>query len=221
MNGKRLGIVCALVTLGGFGLLRMALADDIRPQVPSFNASNEGGGGSSEYSYVGSNKCKKCHIKEYKSWEDTKMGKALETLMPGKVADVKKAHGLDPEKDYSTDAKCLKCHTVGYGHDGGYAVPAAGDKKAERHAKYTANVGCEMCHGPGSKYIEVFEEIFKSKRKYKPEELYAAGMTKIEESTCTSCHNEESPTHDASKPFDFEQQKKEGLHEQFPLEQRE
>ena len=44
---------------------------------------------------------------------------------------------------------------------------------------------------------------------------------KIEAATCTACHNDKSPTMDASKPFDFEKQKVEGSHENFPLKQRE
>ena len=59
------------------------------------------------------------------SWKKTKLFKSLETLKPTAEADkalfdAKKAAGLDPAKDYSTDAACLKCHVTGYGKDGGY-----------------------------------------------------------------------------------------------------
>lgn len=176
-----------------------------------------------KYEYLGDSKCKMCHIKEHRSWSKTKMGKAFETLKPGVKAEEKKAHGLDPDKDYSTDESCLPCHTQGYGHKGGYAVPDPNDKAAVKAASKLEGVGCESCHGPGSAYIEIFQDIMKSKRKYKVEELHAAGLTKINESTCTECHNDKSPTFDSEKGFNFEEMKakREEIHELVELKQRE
>jgi formate-dependent nitrite reductase cytochrome c552 subunit len=171
--------------------------------------------------YVGSKSCKKCHSKVHKSWAKTKMGQALETLKPGNATEAKEKHGLDPNKDYSQDDKCLKCHTTGHGEPGGYEIPAADDKKAVKKAKSLAGVGCECCHGPGSEYVKIFKEIQKSKRTYKPEELYAVGMRKVEEAVCTSCHNADSPTVEANKPFDFAAGKDKDTHHHEPLKQRE
>ncbi len=179
------------------------------------------GDAESPYSYVGNKKCKKCHIKQFKSWEKTRMGKAFEILRPGNNKEKKKEFDLDVEKDYTKDEKCIKCHTVGYGKPGGYAIPDPDDKKAVRKAKKLENIGCECCHGPGSEYIKVFDEILKSKRKYRVEELYAVGLTKIGESVCKSCHNEESPSVNPGDPFDYEKRKEEGTHEHYPLKQRE
>lgn len=124
-------------------------------------------------------------------------------------------------KDYTKDDSCLPCHTTGFGQEGGYAIPDPENKKAVKQAKKLQDVGCESCHGPGSEYIKVFKEIFTSKRKYKVEELYAVGLTKIGESTCTSCHNETSPTIVPGESFDYEKRKNEGTHEHHPLKQRE
>jgi hypothetical protein len=175
-------------------------------------------GGSGDAAYVGTNKCKKCHIKEYKSWKDMKKAKTLDVLKPGEAAEAKTKANLDPQKDYTQDSSCLKCHTTGFGHPGGYVVPDPADEKAVKAAKKLAGVGCESCHGAGSAYLELHEEIKKSKRTYKADEMYAAGMTKIDAAACATCHNEESPTY---KPLDFEKQKNEGGHEMFPLKQRE
>lgn len=175
----------------------------------------------SPYSYVGSKKCKKCHIKQHKSWEQTRMSKAMDILRPGNNKEVKEKSQLDVGKDYTTDEKCLKCHTVGFGKPGGYAIPDPEDKKAVRNAKKREGVGCECCHGPGSEYVKVFDEILKSKRKYKVEELYAVGLRKVDESTCKTCHNEESPSVDPGDPFDYDTRKDEGTHEHYPLKQRE
>ncbi|MCP3964562.1 MAG: hypothetical protein GY719_42580, partial [bacterium] len=73
-----------------------------------------------EHAFVGTKKCKKCHLKEYKSWAETKMAKTFEVLKPEIRAEAKVAAGLDPAKDYSTDATCLPCHTTGYGKEGGF-----------------------------------------------------------------------------------------------------
>ncbi len=175
------------------------------------------------YEYVGSKKCKMCHLVQHKSWAKTRMGNAFQTLKPGKGAEAKERSGLDVHKDYTKDESCLKCHTTGYGKPGGYAIPDPKDRKAVRKARDLENVGCESCHGPGSEYVKIFEEIDKSKRRYRVEELYAAGLRKIEEATCLECHTEDIATFDPNKPFEYEKalKDKEGTHEHKPLEQRE
>ena len=179
------------------------------------------GGEEPSYSYVGSFRCKKCHLGEYKSWEATRMAKSFDILKPGQHKEAKEKFKIDVGKDYTNDEKCLKCHTVGFQQAGGYAVPAGDDEKAIRKAEKLAGVGCESCHGPGSAYVEVFEEILKSKRKYKVEELYAVGLRKLDETTCKICHNQEGPTFDPAVPFDYEKRKQDGVHTLQPLKQRE
>lgn len=195
----------------------IAVAEPASANMAPFVTIGDGGG--SGYAYVGTNKCKMCHSKQYKSWKKTKMASAINILKPGVVAEVKTKHGLDPNKDYTTDAACLKCHTTGFGAQGGYAIPDPNDKKAIRKARKLASVGCEACHGPGSAYIKVFKDIFRSKRKYKVEELHAAGLRKMNVSVCTSCHNDQGPTYTGE--FDFAKRKKEGTHKHIPLKQRE
>ncbi len=174
-----------------------------------------------KYSYVGNKACKKCHIAQYKSWEKTRMGKAFDILKPGNSKEAKEKFNIDVTKDFTKDEKCIKCHTVGFGKPGGYVTPDPADKKAVRTAKKFEGVGCESCHGPGSEYVKVFKEIQKSKRKYKPEELYAVGLRKVDKDVCLTCHNEESPTINKGDEFDYEKRKEEGTHEHKPLKQRE
>ncbi|MEK7732139.1 MAG: cytochrome c family protein [Planctomycetota bacterium] len=171
------------------------------------------------FEYIGSTKCKKCHLPQYKDWEKLRHGTALETLKPGNKAEAKTKHKLDPAKDYTKDATCVGCHTVGLGKPGGYQIPA--DEEAAKKVKHLEGVGCEMCHGPASKYNEIHEEIMKSKRKYKVDELYAAGMLKTDKAVCLTCHNEKSPSVDASIPFDYDKMKEKGTHGHVPLKQRE
>lgn len=175
---------------------------------------------SGKYTYVGSKTCKKCHLKLYKSWEKTPSAKALESLKPDQAAEIKTKHDLDPKKDYSQDESCLKCHVTGFGQPDGYSIPDPSDREAVKKAEALEGTGCEACHGPGSGYVELFKEIQKSKRMYKQSELYAVGLNKMGADVCATCHNDKSPTYDASKKFDFEKEKK-LTHEHQPLKQRE
>ena len=210
-----------VVSVVGMSLWSAAAAVPANSVVPLSKVSAVVALGDTEedVSYIGSKKCKKCHLKQYKSWESLKHGAALTLLEPGQASEAKSAHNLDSGKDYTKDDTCLTCHAVGFGKPGGYAVPT--DEKAAKKAKSLAGVGCEACHGPGGGYIKVQEEIKKSKRTYKPEEMYDAGLVKADESVCVKCHNDKGPTFDSSKPFDFETAKDSGVHEHYPLKQRE
>ena len=139
--------------------------------------------------YVGLKKCRMCHMKQYKSWENTKMAKAFDVLKPGMAAEAKTGAGLDPNKDYTGDATCLGCHTTGGKAD----MPG---------------VTCEACHGPGSDYMKVMM----TNRDYTMDEITAKGLVMPDEATCKKCHNDKSPFF---KGFAFDKAK--GIHEHFPL----
>jgi formate-dependent nitrite reductase cytochrome c552 subunit len=224
VNGKCLGTI--IIVLGIAGIAAWTSASSASPdsgaaltsvKLLAAGPAAEG----EEHAYVGSKKCKMCHRDEYKSWEEGKKAKTFDILMPGQAAEAKTKAGLDPEKDYTKDESCLKCHTTGYGKKGGYQIPDPADEKAVKEAKALQGVGCECCHGPGSAYLDFHKELMKSKRTYKDEEMYAAGMAKITKEHCVDCHNEKSPTYDPDNPFDFEKMKGKGGHEHFPLKQRE
>lgn len=162
-----------------------------------------------EYAYVGSKSCKKCHIKEHRSWAETKMANSFENLKPGERAEAKTNAGLDPDKDYTTDPECLRCHTTGYGKEGGFV-------DVETTPELTGT-GCEMCHGPGGTYAQDQYMSLKNKE-YKRTEIVAVGMTdQITADTCAVCHNTDSPFVGDDYVFDFETRKVEGTHEKFPL----
>ncbi len=104
--------------------------------------------------YIGVKKCKMCHSKQFKTWKKMKHSKNFSQL----------------KGDDAKDAKCLACHTTGYGK-GGYDV--AGD--AENNKKFE-NVQCESCHGPGSKHM-------KAKKADRKKTIT------LKVTTCTGCHN--------------------------------
>lgn len=167
--------------------------------------------------FLGSKDCKKCHIKEFKSWEDTAHAKAFETLKPNQHAEAKSAANLDPSKDYTQDAKCVACHTVGFGKPGGFEMFAADNADKAKEMENLMGVGCESCHGAGGAYIGFHEELKKSKAEYTDAEMMAKGLVKPDANTCTECHNDKSPTF---KGFNYEESKAKGVHEAFPLKQR-
>jgi hypothetical protein len=81
--------------------------------------------------------CRRCHIKQWRSWEATAHATAFETL---------------PEEGRS-DSTCLKCHATGHGAPTGFtSVDETPD---------LAGVTCEGCHGPGSDYKdrEVMQDL--------------------------------------------------------------
>ncbi|MBU0507784.1 cytochrome c family protein [bacterium] len=125
--------------------------------------------------YVGSSKCKMCHMGEKKGlmweiWLESKHSKAMASL--------------SAEKGEDKDPKCLKCHTTGYGA-GGYG--AEGMEEAMAAPEVWGAVGCESCHGPGSEYKSL--KVMKDR-----DAAVKAGLWLPDEATCTKCHNEESPT---------------------------
>jgi len=143
-----------------------------------------------EFKYVGNKKCIVCHKSEYKSWQKDYHAKALDDLKPGIKVEAKKKANLDPDKDYTKDEGCLSCHSTGYG------------KPAVKRA-ILDNVGCEACHGPGSKYksMKVMnKKKYRENREEQHKKAIEAGLIEPTEQVCVSCHNDKSPTW---KGFDY------------------
>ncbi len=72
--------------------------------------------------------CRKCHLKEHRSWSKTPHANALDRL----------------EGEDANNPECLQCHTTGYGEPGGFT--------SIDDTPQLAGVTCESCHGPGSAY---------------------------------------------------------------------
>ncbi len=164
-----------------------------------FFLENGGSAASDGPKYVGSKKCMGCHKSQYQAWQEDYHAKALNDLKPGVKAEAKAKADLDPNRDFTDDASCLECHATGYG------------KPAMQSAKLD-NVGCESCHGPGSKFRNV---KIMNKKKYEADRetqhklAVEAGLLEPNEQLCVECHNEKSPTW---KGFDFKTMIKEVDH---------
>ncbi len=154
--------------------------------------------------YVGVAKCRTCHPAQVKSWEQTKLAKAFDMLKPGVAEAQKRDKKLDPAKDYTHDAKCLRCHVTGYGKPGGF----------ESVEKTPAMVGvqCEACHGAGGNYLKP-ELMSLQNKEYKRVVLQKAGLAVLDQSICQTCHNSDSPFF---KSFEFNDRKTK-VHLHVPL----
>ncbi len=152
--------------------------------------------------YVGASKCKTCHKKElignqYGAWQESAHAKAFELLKSEKATQIAAEKGISGAPHES--GECLQCHVTAYGADA--------SQIAAKPLKAADGVQCESCHGPGSDYK-------KKKVMADHDASVAAGMWEPDknETICTACHNDKSPTWDAAKGFDFEARKKEIAH---------
>ncbi len=150
---------------------------------------------SGPHKYVGSAKCKTCHMtpksgEAFPIWQKSKHAKAFEALATDEAKKIASSMGIsDPQKS----DRCLSCHTTAHG------VP---DSLKEATLTMAEGVGCEACHGPGADYKAM--TIMKDRQK-----AIAAGLLIPDEKTCLGCHNEKSPTY---KPFKYQEMLKNIAH---------
>jgi hypothetical protein len=93
-------------------------------------------GDAAEPTFVGSEKCKKCHERAYDIWKETPHSHAYATLTD------KARHPSNRQYD----GECIVCHTVGFGYQGGF--------KDAVKTPHLTDVGCESCHGPAGLHVK-------------------------------------------------------------------
>ncbi len=129
--------------------------------------------------YIGSKRCEECHQKAYDIWKGTKHSHAYQTLVDAK-----------PTSNRQYDPECVVCHTVGFGYVSGY--------KSEKETAKLENVGCESCHGPGSRHVsdpnnEEIQAVINPWKKL-PNEAEEHRRQRIDDS-CQRCHDSENDVH--------------------------
>ncbi len=140
--------------------------------------------GAQDPAYVGSSKCKMCHMPQFKAWAATKHASALVNLEkadPKVVADMAAKLKVTIKGTAAKTDGCVGCHVTGYQLAGGY--PAADAAKTTA----VAGVTCEACHGPGGKHVAAAKADKK-----------ATIAATVGEGTCKGCH-----TATMSPSFDF------------------
>lgn len=105
-----------------------------------------------EPTYAGSERCVVCHEQAFAVWAKSGHAHAFQTLIAN-------------QQDYNPE--CLPCHTIGYNHRGGFVSPQA--------TPALINVGCEACHGPGSRHPDPVQK----------------GYGRTDTLSCVTCHTRE------------------------------
>lgn len=126
-------------------------------------------------SLTGSDKCGVCHSLQISGnqqlvWQNSKHSKAYKDLLGEKAASFTTKNGLEQA---STNKLCLKCHTTEF---------YLNNPEKQASFKIDEGVGCESCHGAGSKYSAV--EVMKDPYQYRHN-----GGLKPDEQTCVKCHS--------------------------------
>jgi len=158
--------------------------------------------------YVGPQKCKECHERQFADWAETRMAKSFEVLRPGAAAEPKRIAKLDPAADHTHDESCLPCHTTGYGLQGGFV--------SIETTPQMAGVTCEACHGPGGGYAGTVMSA--SNKEFMTADAVRRGLRYPPTAeVCRGCHNERSPFVGMNYVFDFAERVNRGTHHHYPL----
>jgi hypothetical protein len=148
-----------------------------------------------KFTYVGIDRCKICHTadaigNQHNNWLSSPHSKAFSTLKGKKALKIAKKFGIAVPWN---NLKCLKCHTTGKGR---YKITK------------TEGVGCEACHGPGSKYSEMENHVNYRNKKSGYNRAKKYGMFPIldyennlkkRESLCLYCHRKTRPCYPTSR----------------------
>ena len=115
-----------------------------------------------QIAFVGSRTCAACHTSAYLWWQRTAHAHAYRTLQ---------------RRGRELDLDCIACHVTGFEQLGGARIG---------RLEELADVGCESCHGPGSKHAD------------DPRSRRGRSRREVSATICASCHD---PAH--SPGFDF------------------
>jgi len=123
--------------------------------------------------YVGSDKCEKCHANAYAVWKSSAHSHAYQTLEKASRPSLRQY-----------DAECVVCHVIGFGYQGGFG--------GEKQTPNLKDVRCESCHGPASLHVanpknQAFREAL-NPWKAQPGEDGAKRVGRIDQS-CQKCHD--------------------------------
>ncbi|MDO4583896.1 MAG: multiheme c-type cytochrome [Planctomycetia bacterium] len=133
--------------------------------------------------YVGSDRCESCHEESYQIWRKSRHFKAWKSLK-------------DSTPTRTADPECIVCHVVGWNIE--HATPYQSGFLDMEKTPHLSKVGCESCHGPGSKHIEA-EMGTDAALQEKLRQAVRVTMEDAKKTLCITCHDL-----DNSPYFDFD-----------------
>jgi hypothetical protein len=136
--------------------------------------------------YVGSAACAHCHQEAYQRWQQSAHAQAFYGLRHETAYAMDLATGVTIGGP-ARNGRCLGCHATG--HDVAAAAREPGFRLRE-------GVGCEKCHGPGSRHLQAMQA-------HAP--VPAKGLTQTaDDGTCQTCHRLQRSHESLRLPaFDF------------------
>jgi len=121
--------------------------------------------------YVGAINCRDCHSNIYDQYtQEQPMGH-----VDAATSEADSRH---------TTTNCAGCHTTGIGKPSGGVLPVGTTPLLD-------GIGCEACHGPGSKHIAADMSV---------EEKHATITRKVPDRACIECHGGRKTTPDGYRP---------------------
>jgi hypothetical protein len=132
-----------------------------------------------EATYVGSEKCKKCHEHAYEVWHSSPHPHAYETLSTKPVRPSLRQY----------DGECVVCHVTGFGFSTGFA--------SEKDTPKLEGVGCESCHGPSGLHAKDPEkkEYRAAINPWKANAKDAKDVITRIDASCQKCHDADNDVH--------------------------
>jgi hypothetical protein len=136
-----------------------------------------------DQTFIGSKKCSACHFDQFLKWRATPHAKTFDILTA----------------KHQANAKCLKCHTTGYGEATGFKSLAA--------TPALVGVSCESCHGPGSKHEEIAKPFAGKKLTPEQETTVRGSIWKmLPKNVCVDCHRVQGH-HESETPVEMRKKK--------------
>ncbi len=145
---------------------------------------------SSGAKFVGTKVCGECHSKALAVWEKSDHAHAYDSLIKGRpeLKDRWVSRIYDPE--------CLACHTTGW-HPQDVLRYVGGFESKAKTPQMLHN-GCENCHGPGSRHIQLIEAGDKDAANKE----VRLTLAEAKKSHCVTCHDLDNDPHFNSASFD-------------------
>ncbi len=138
--------------------------------------------------FIGIKVCRKCHESsaigaQYSIWAATPHARAFQTLSTKDAVKIAQKNGIGNPLNAK---KCLKCHATGGGRNPEIV---------------SEGVGCEACHGPGSRYFDFDNHASFNSRDNAYRKAITLGMypiigddsIKARERLCRHCHTNKRP----------------------------